>query len=156
MTDAARERLVAAQLADPITNPFGCHAGDPYPMGLTLLFWYPSADARAQALLDDHAFAEEGDEDDTDFIARWAPARLDLAAEIERAGSASLDADTVQRLVSGFYVISWIGTFDDLCDGSGELPEAVREWFDPDEEEAPPIAAGGRTAFAEALSQYGA
>lgn len=154
--DGLRERLEAANAADPEAFPWGVRTADPWPAGLALFFWYETeAELRNALLRGDHAV----DADDETRTRAAEALKLILGA------SSSLSPDTAQAGNEAAYPafnILWWGTFDDLCSGDHEVAREAREAFfeahheDYDfPQQAPPVPTESRADFAEFLKEWG-
>ncbi len=66
----------------------------------------------------------------------------------------------VERLndfMRNMWCIDWVGQFRDLCEGSGEFPEKIREFYyeDSDVDSSAPVSADMAEEFKECLQHYG-
>jgi hypothetical protein len=148
-----REALERAQAANPLIASHGVRAGDPWSGGLSLFFFYETAEARATALLDHHAFLELAA--DAEPQAVWKPVRTRLA-EVLSAGDVC--AEEINSLTQDWYTVDWIGTFEELCEGADAVAAAVRLEFRQyahDSDDESPLPDDERAAFADFLREHG-
>ena len=102
-----------------------------------------------------------------DYMAWWHPAPSSLepdeiAAEVQAivdAESADLAKmiDRLNEFARNLWQIDWVGKFQDLCDGDGEFPEKIREFYyqGSDVDSASPISSDSVGDFKECLQHYG-
>lgn len=102
-----------------------------------------------------------------DYLAWWNPGPSSLKPEeIAAEVRAIVDAHStdlpgmVERLndfMRNMWCIDWVGQFRDLCEGAGEFPEKIREFYydDSDVDSSKPISANMVEEFKECLQHYG-
>lgn len=134
---AAEERLLEAKDRDPRAFPFGM-----FVQGMTddgnpgLFVWYPTADARREAVLRDVAVAWAEDEAGMKQAIEGATTALKMGDFCDDATLDQVSDEIIDACVI------WAGSFDELCTSDHPFAEVARGSFrEPDHQPHEPSGA---------------